>query len=406
MVKELTKTPKKKIPRVMLLIETSREYARGLLKGIAAWNHKHGPWSFQFQPLGLTQLPSGWLSQWNGDGILVRIDNRKMERAVLATGIPAIDLRGALANPEIHFLGVDNFKIAKLAFEHLHERGFRHYAFCGLPSGLNRFDDERRRFFSQLVEEAGFSCSIFPADKISDRGNRLDNERKAIARWLRSLPIPTGLMACKDDRGLQVVDAALLAGRRIPDDLAIISVDNDPYFCGMGTPTITSISTNSERIGYRAAGMLARLMKGHKNVPKYSLVPPGQVFKRTSTDILAVDNPVDAEILRFLREQALDGLSVEQVIRQLDISRSTAERVIKKYVGRTPKAEMIRIRVEHSKCLLKQTSLPLSVIAKQSGFCSTSYFIASFSKQVGMSPARFRQSEAMDQAIENEDDIT
>jgi len=383
-------TGSKKPAKVMLLIETSREYARGLLEGIAAWNHEHGPWSFNFQPLGLTQLPPDWLSQWDGDGILVRIDNKKMEKAVLATGLPAIDLRGALAHPEIHMIGVDNYKIAELAFRHLQEAGFRHFAFCGQPRRLNRFDDERCDFFSQFVKKAGSICSIFPADNIPQRGNRLENERIAISRWLQTLPIPTGLMACKDDRGLQVIDAARHIGRRIPDELAIISVDNDPYFCNMASPTMTSINTNSKQIGYYAAEMLSKMMKGG-SVPKFILLPPGGVIKRMSTDALAIDDKEDAEILRLLRQQALGGLTVEQLIKQLDTSRSTIERVVKKYLNRTPKAEMLRIQIEHSKNLLRQTSISIPIVAAQSGFRSTTYFVAAFSKYVGISPIRFRK---------------
>ena len=382
-----------KLPKVVLLIETSREYAPGLLQGIAAWNHEFGPWSFHFQPLGLTQLPPDWLARWNGDGILVRIDNEEMEKAVLDTGLPAIDLRGALANPEIHFIGVDNRKIAEIGFRHLCEAGFWNYAFCGNPRNLNRFDDERCEFFKQFVENAGFNCSVFPAEKVPKRGNQLENERRAIAKWLQTLPKPTGLMVCKDDRGIQVIDAAMHIGMRVPDELAVISVDNDPYFCNMSTPSMTSIETNSERIGYEAAAMLSRMMKGEKNIPKYSLLPPGGVVKRRSTDVLAIDNREDAEILRFLREQAIAGLSVQEVTENFDISRSTIERLVKKYFKKTPKAEMLHIQIEHAKQLLKKTALTMSMVAEQSGFRSTTYFVAAFSKIVGVTPKRFRQEQ-------------
>jgi len=183
--------PQKKLPKVMLLIETSSAYARGLLEGIAEWNLEHGPWLFHFRPFGLTQLPSSWLRCWSGDGILVRIDNKAMEKAVLETGIPAIDLRGAIENPEIHFIGVDNYKIAKTAFEHLREAGFWNYAFCGFAPGLNRFDDERCDYFRKFAEEAGYECSVFPAQRVPKRGNQLENEHKAITQWLTTLPIPT-----------------------------------------------------------------------------------------------------------------------------------------------------------------------------------------------------------------------
>lgn len=379
------------VRKVALLIETSREYARGLLRGIAAWNHEHGPWTFQFQPLGLTQLPSDCLNSWNGDGLLVRIDHKEMEDAVLSCGKPAIDLRGALARPEIPFIGVDNRRIAEKGFLHLRETGVENFAFCGTVRNVNRFDDERRDFFRKFVEDAGYPCFDFPAEKISRRGNRIENELAAIAKWIQTLPVPTGLMACKDDQGIQVIDAARLVGRRIPDELAVLSVDNDPYFCDLSSPPMSSMETHSERIGYRAADMLQRLMNGQKNLPRFTLCPPGDVVKRRSSDVLAIQNRDDAKILRFLREQAIAGLSVNEVIENFDISRSTIERLVKKYFNRTPKEEMLRIQIEEAGNLLRRTDLSLARIAVQSGFRSVSYFIATFSRISGISPLKYRK---------------
>jgi len=376
----------------MLLIETSHEYARGLLEGIAAWNHEHGPWSFHFRPFGLTQLPPHALRHWKGDGILVRIDNKAMEKAVIETGIPAIDLRGAIANPEIHFIGVDNYKVAEIAFCHLREAGFWNYAFCGYSPGLNRFDDERSVYFQKFVEEAGYKCSVFPAQRVPKRGNPLENEHKAIAQWLSTLPIPTGLMACLDHRGIQVLDAALSIGRRVPEELAVVSVNNDPYFCNLSSPPMTSIDTNSKEIGYQAASMLSRMMAGERNMPKYTLVLPGDIVKRTSTDALAIANREEARILQFLKHQAIAGIRVKEITNSFNISRSTIERIVKKYFNRTPKEEMLRLQFEHAKFLLKRTSIPISAVASQSGFQSTTYFITTFKKVVGRSPSQFRKN--------------
>ena len=375
----------------MLLIETSREYARGLLEGIAKWNHEHGPWSFHFQPLGLTQLPPNWLRHWNGDGILVRVDNKAMEKAVLETGIPAIDLRGAIENPVIPLIGVDNQKIVEIAFNHLREAGFRNYAFCGYALGLNRFDDMRHLCFKQVVEDAGYKCFVFPAHNIPKRGNRLENDRIAIAKWLAMLPIPTGLMACQDERGLQVLDAAIYIGRKVPEELAVISVNNDPYVCNLSSPPMTSIDTNSKEIGYTAASVLDKMMAGNRNIPQFTFVAPGDIIKRTSTDILAFASQEESRILQFLKRHAIAGGTIKEITNSFDISRSTIERLVKKYFNRTPKEEMLRIQLDHAKSLLKRTTIPISVVASQSGFRSTAYFITTFKRTVGLSPSQYRK---------------
>src|SRR5262249_6382303 len=124
-----------KTPHVAVLIETSRAYGRGLLEGVARYVRTQGPWSIYFVPQGLGEPPPTWLRNWQGDGILARIDNRSMARAILATGLPAVDLRGRLANLGLPRVGVDNRAVTRLAFQHLQERGFHHYAFCGLARG-------------------------------------------------------------------------------------------------------------------------------------------------------------------------------------------------------------------------------------------------------------------------------
>ncbi|MDO5553165.1 MAG: XylR family transcriptional regulator [Planctomycetia bacterium] len=376
--------------KVALLIETSREYARGLLRGIALWNQKHGAFACEFQPYGLSELPTNWLKNWNGDGVLVRIDNKEMEEVVLASGLPAIDLRSSQPNPRVLVMGVDNVAIAHMAFEHLHDAGFVHYAFCGTRRHINVYDDQRREYFRELVEEAGLTCDDFPAERVSQRGKVRDNELHAIAKWLKTLPIPTAVMACKDDRGIQVLEAARLIGRKIPDELAILSVDNDPFFCNLADPSLTSIDTNSDHIGYEAAAQLYRMMQGETCHHRTILFPPREVVKRRSTDVLAISNRKEAEILGYLREMALAGLTVRDVAEHFDISISHLERLSKKYFNRTPKEEMFRVQIEEAKKLLKRTRLSLNHVAVQSGFRSVSYFMTTFKRVTGYSAMGWR----------------
>src|SRR6188508_768548 len=149
------------IPHIALLIETSREYARGLLRGVARYHHEHGPWSIYFVPHGLDEPPPAWLKTWKGDGILCRINNRRMAQAMLATRVPVIDLRGAFTDLPIPFVGLDNRPIAELAYEHLHNCGLKNFAFCGSPRGENPPQDMRCDCFVQLVESKGQTCSVF-----------------------------------------------------------------------------------------------------------------------------------------------------------------------------------------------------------------------------------------------------
>src|SRR5262245_44582672 len=154
-------TMSKQLLHVALLIETSREYARGLLRGVARYLQEHTRWSVYFEPHGLDSPPPKWLPKWQGDGILVRINNRQMADAILKTGIPAVDLRGVIPDLGIPFIGVDNVPVSRLGFEHLHNCGLRHFAFCGTPRGDVPNQDLRCDYFVDAARDAGYDCSVY-----------------------------------------------------------------------------------------------------------------------------------------------------------------------------------------------------------------------------------------------------
>ena len=257
------------IPHIALLIETSREYARGLLRGVARYHHEHGPWSIYFVPHGLDELFPSWLRDWNGDGILCRINSRGMADAVLATGIPVVDLRGAISGIPLPFVGIDNRPIARLGYEHLQQCGLKNFAFCGSPRGENPPQDLRSDYFVELVEAGGQTCSVFPVNTRGKRTPTWEQEQERIARWVKQLRKPVGIMASNDDRGHQVLDACRRARLSVPHEVAVVGVDNDAILCNLCTPPLTSIDTNAGAVGYEAAALLMRLMGGEKFSPRW-----------------------------------------------------------------------------------------------------------------------------------------
>ena len=200
------------IPHIALLIETSREYARGLLRGVARYHHEHGPWSIYLVPHGLDEPPPAWLKHWKGDGILCRINSKRMADAVVATGIPAVDVRGALDDSPVPFVGLDNRPISRLGYEHLLQRGLKNFAFCGRPRGENPPQDFRCDYFVELVKLGGQVCDVFPCSGVRARKASWEQEQEDIARWLKKLRKPVGVMASNDDRGHQVLDSCRRAG--------------------------------------------------------------------------------------------------------------------------------------------------------------------------------------------------
>lgn len=381
------------IPQVAVLIETSREYARGLLRGVARYHHQHGPWSIYFEPHGLNAPPPKWLRSWKGDGILVRIDDQRMAQAISETTIPAVDVRGAFPALGLPFIGIDNRPVTQLAYDHLKACGLKNFAFCGTPRGLNPNQDWRCDLFVELARNDGRECPVF-LPPVCDGGHRnWDQNQQHIVAWLRHLPKPVGIMSCNDDRGREVLDACRRANLRVPDEVAVIGVDNDPHLCNLCTPPLSSVDVNPDRIGYEAAKLLHALMRGERAPEQPQLLgPPRGIAARQSTDTLYVDDVDVAEAIRFVRNHAIDGISVKDVVHHSRRSQSTLERRVKKALGRTIQGELTRVRISRAKSLLYDTELTIADIAAQSGFREAKYFSEVFRQHEGMTATDFRRN--------------
>lgn len=379
-------------PHVALLIETSREYGRGLLRGVARFQQENGPWSIFFEPHGLDDPPPAWLKDWDGDGILARVNSGRMANAIVETGLPAVDVRGALPGLGLPFIGVDNGPVADLAYSHLRDCGLRHFAFCGTPRGENPNQDLRCDHFVQLVEADGHECRTWLGEQTPPRNTTWEEQQQEIAAWLTDLPRPIGIMTCHDDRGQQVLDACRRAGLAVPDEVAVISVDNDPYLCNLCTPPLTSIDVNPSRVGYECAALLQRLMNGEQAELQTTLLgPPRGIAGRRSTDMLSIDDQEVAAAIRYIRENATEGILVSDVVARAKKSPSTLERRVKRILGRTIKAEITRVRLSRAMLLLSETELPISKIAARSGFGEPKYFCEVFRKHEAITPTEFRR---------------
>lgn len=383
------RSQRRRTPHVALLVESSRAYGRGLLRGVAAYVQQHGPWSIYFQPQGLEQVPPSWLAKWQGDGILARIDNRRMAEAVQRANVPVIDVRGALADIKVPLVGVDNAAIIELAVSHFIERGYRRFGFCAYPRRINRFLDLRCELFRQRIVASGYECSIFPANQATF--THWEHEQTRMVEWLSSLVKPVAVMTPSDERGLQVLDACQRANLPVPSAVSVLSIDNDECICRLTRPPLSSIDVNTELVGYKAAQLLDRMMKNKSYRPATFEVPPRGVACRQSTDELAIDDAEVARAVRFIREHASTGLDVEAVVREIGTSRRTFERRFRDWMGRSPKSEILRVQLARACDLLSNSDLSVANIAERSGFRSLSYFADSFHRRIGMPPGAYRK---------------
>ena len=247
--------------RVALLIESSRAYARELIRGIAQYNREQQRWLLEFTPRGLDDPPPAWLKDWQGHGVLARVNDRRMINALVKTGVPVVDLRRIVRGDSVPTVGPNDATVAKMVWEHFCERGFQRFAFVGLPRGVHRAMDARAEHFLRCVRDRGSECHELRVRQ-PERGDRWDRQCRQIRRWLESLPTPIAVMACNDDVGLKVLDASRRASLSVPDQIAVAGVGNDECLCDLALPALTSVDLNPRQIGYEAAALLDRMMEG------------------------------------------------------------------------------------------------------------------------------------------------
>jgi LacI family transcriptional regulator len=381
------------VPKVALLVETSRGIGRELLRGIARYSSINGPWCFHISPGDFKQaVPK--IKQWGGTGIIARIPDDKSAKAILKAGVPTIALglndEQMLANnplSELSEISSNPMDVATLAAEHLLECGLENFAFVG--SNDRGWANRREIAFYRFLSERGYLPHIYrqPARKADCVWER---EQSHMAKWIAELPQRTGIFACDDDRGREVLEACVLAERRVPDDIAVVGVDNDQVFCELSDPSLSSVALNAYGAGFRGAELLDGLMKKKVRKPQRILIEATGVISRRSTDTVAVDDKHLISAIQFIRRTNGKTISVDHVVREAELSRRALEKRFRELLGRSVHEEIQLARLKSAKRLLIETEYPISKCAKIAGFKTTGYFIQFFVKWVGKTPRRYR----------------
>jgi LacI family transcriptional regulator len=392
-----------KVHRVALLLETSTEYGRGLLRGIVKYARLHGPWSVYISPGHLEQvLPKA--KSWAGTGIIARIHSSQMAEMIRATGLPVVassleEMTWDQPQGDFCEIRTDSPGIARMAAQHLMEQGLRHFGFCGF--GSCQWSSRREHAFTQCLTDAGFAChqqNIQFANWIQrpDWIQTSEHERPIVEEWLKSVPKPVGVMACNDACGREVLQACATAGLRVPDDVAVVGVDNDELLCELADPPLSSIALSLEQAGYEAATVLDAMMSGQPEHQETVLVRPATVVARRSSEVIAQDDGLVVSALRFIRDHAGQPIGVPDVVDELRVCRRTMERRFIRAMGRSILAEITRCRLDRAKRLLIETDLPVHRVATSSGFTNTRSFNRTFWREEGRTATAFRSHEELD----------
>ncbi len=376
-------------PKVALLIESSNSYARDLLFGIRSWLRDNHAWSIRLTEHGRGARPPSWLKKWKGDGIIARVENPSIAKALLATNLPVVDVSAALPDPLFNRVSTNSEAATQLAIDHLRDRGLTNFAYCGDRNF--QWSQQRSRYFKSTIQKLGHPCFIYAAPKDQHSS---EQEIESLAKWLHSLPKPIGILACYDVRGQQVLEACQQAGIQVPDEAAVIGVHNDELLCDLCDPPLSSVIPNARQAGYKAADILSQLMSGNRQSSQLQslLIEPLGVASRQSTDLLAIDDPKLSEALRYIRENANQGITVSDLLQAVPMSRTLLERKFKNALGITPHNHIQKIRLQKAKTLLSNTQLSVKEIAERCGFAHVEYLSVAFKREIGQTPTEYRSS--------------
>jgi len=376
------------IPHVLLLVDTAAPFGRSVIQGIGRYALENGPWSIQFVYRALDSLPPQWLKQWRGDGIISRTVNLKQAKMLWATKVPLVELHShpKIGVPQVR---IDLMMEGRMAVDHLLNCGLRRFAFFNY--GEAWWIKLHRDAFCQAVKERGYDCHWYqpPASDRSVPAWR-EGQRPGLIKWLRSLSRPIGIFTAGDIHSAFLLDICREVNIAVPEEMAILGMGNDSVICETVRPTLSSIDEGARSMGYEAARLLDRMMAG-KPTKDIIFVSPSHVVVRQSTDLVAIEDADVAQAVRIIRESACTGIDVAHVAEEVGLSRRALERRFRQYLGRSPKAEIMRIRLEHAEMLMARTDKTSESIAKQSGFSSLEYFTKVFRQKVGMKPQAYRK---------------
>lgn len=387
--------------RVLLWIEAARAYGRGCLLGIAGYARDHANWRvFYFEHHIGEDMPP-FFSELKVDGVISRTDNQLAADHLAELGVPVVDLRGAVVTRMGRTMDTDHVGCAQLAFDHFWHRGFRSMGYCGYP-GVD-WSIRRREAFVEVCAKAGIEAPVYMGNSSLTLQETYRNEAlgekddPGLEQWLLSLPKPIAIFAANDVRGRQVVSACANAGIAVPEQVAVLGVDDDEVLCELSDPPLSSIEPDTYRMGYQGAALLESFMNDPSLIePRpVELVPPKRVVARQSTDVAAIADEVVAACIRLIRERGGKGVTVADLSDETGLSRTTLERRFRDAIDRSPKQEINRVRLDRARRLVRDTDYPLHQIAEIAGYSNASRLLVAYRRHFGITPGLDREQTSL-----------
>ena len=379
--------------KIVLLSDFAEDYTKDLLRGITRYSRDHGPWTFCRTPLYYRETMGidgivNWAKEWEADGIIGQFHDEEEIRKFTAAGIPVI-----AQDFEERFADVPNItgayrETGRLGAEYFLKKGFRNFAFYGFNNIV--WSRERAEGFDEKVQEMGHTVHYY--DQQNSRSMDLWYYKPSdLSQWLNSLPKPIALMTCDDNQGHHITEAARHAGIRIPEEIAVLGVDNDEMMCDLSDPPLSSIGLDTEKAGYEVARLMAQMIEEKTCMGPDIIVKATQVITRHSTDIFASKDKYIVSALKYIHDNLDKNLKVDQVLKEVPLSRRSLEKRFVKTTGYPVYEYIYNQRIEKFTQKLLETDLTIFEIALDLGLNDSKNIARQFKQIKGLTPVEYRK---------------
>ena len=368
------------MPVKMKNVLIALEFYRGpLFEGIAEYARAHN-WHLSLDMLANpANIPWGW----DGDGILTMLvrDDTKLIRFLRECGKPTVNLEGRHLTTSYPRVLSDTRAAATMAFDYFRSKGFTRFAFYGYEQSV------RGRDFAAVVRENGYGCGILHETAASWR-----EELAAVRKWLKAQPKPLAVFCWTDFAGARFIDMAHSLGFRIPDEIAVLGMDNEELICDCAAVRLSSIRTDIQTVGYLGDAKLDLILNGQTPEKESRLIPPREIVERASTDTMAAGSPLVAHAVRLMQERHGSGINVAGIVAACGISRRGLEKAFLAGLGMTPHDALLKIRMDRARILLRDGDSKVAAVAAQVGIGDAKHFSALFRQASGLSPRAYRRT--------------
>jgi LacI family transcriptional regulator len=377
-----------KLQHIALLMGQDLGFCREVIRGIRAYALRKPNWAIRNGPPDVQIISS--LREWKPDGIIAELFNREFARRLLRLHKPVVDTAFWFPDLKVPVADVDHAAVGRMAAEYFLSLGLTQFAFFGSVSA--EYSRIRQQNFQRQLEEAGYKTDICEGEYLREAPTRTSWKKMEVQtrRWLKQLPKPVGLFVSNDVLARSLADLCCQLGIHVPDEVALMGVDNDELECLLTSPPLSSIAIPGERVGYEAAKLLDQAMSGNK-ASVGLFIPPIRVVARQSTDTLAIRDSVVSSALRHIRSHAIEGINVRGVVKGTGVGRRELERKFRAILGRSVLQEIRHVRIQQAQKLLAGTDLPMPAVARLSGFSSAHRLTIVFHRLCGMPPTAYRR---------------